>query len=229
VSLDLVLWAATKADLATWGQTNPPNRPLREQVIDTPAVLDDEGNVTTPATYKWQIRKGLEFSWWNGSGNLMLEPRTFRTTVNVDIVQDPRFGFDAVTVPAWATRTEAVVDGEVIGTYDRTTGNTVVFMATGDLPEVGDEVDIYTTTQFVDGQFLLLRIHGEFFDADEIHEGNDVEPWERSRVAKYIKNNGTEQTVQGLTCYEMEGVRIFRYADVLAWCEARGVPGHTYL
>jgi len=114
-------------------------------------------------------------------------------------------------------------------TLDEIMDRTVVFMSTGDLPEVGDEVDIYTTTQFVDGQFLLLRIHGEFFDADEIHEGNDVEPWERSRVAKYIKNNATEQTVAGLTCYEMDGVRIFRYSDVMDWCAARGVPGHVFL
>lgn len=63
--IDLVLWAASKADMLTWGKTNPPANPLVEEQDD------GEGGTINVA------RPGLEFGWWAGSGDFMTAAGTY--------------------------------------------------------------------------------------------------------------------------------------------------------
>ena len=64
--IDLILYAPSKAALTTWAETNPPNNPMR--------YLD--------ADSAWQIRPGLEWSWWGGDGNFKTSAGSFN--VNSD-------------------------------------------------------------------------------------------------------------------------------------------------
>lgn len=50
--IDLILYAPTKQDMLTWAETNPPNNPMRYRDVES----------------AWQIRPGLEWSWWGGDG-----------------------------------------------------------------------------------------------------------------------------------------------------------------
>lgn len=57
MALDLVLWAPTKAALATWAASNPPANPL----------MDAEGNT----------REGVSYCWWAGTGQFMTAPGVY--------------------------------------------------------------------------------------------------------------------------------------------------------
>lgn len=90
-----------------------------------------------------------------------------------------------------------------------------------------------TAPTYIPGEVLLLRIHGDFFNTDRLEpdeaDPDKAEQWARSKVARFIKNNGTPGTVQGVNYYELDGVRIFRAADVQAKLVEWGVPGHEWL
>jgi hypothetical protein len=71
-----------------------------------------------------------------------------------------------------------------------------------------------------------------------IYRGDDVlaasgEQFVKSRVAKYIKDNGTFGTTSAangsIPYYELAGVRIFRPADVTAWLSVNNLPGHEWV
>jgi hypothetical protein len=162
--IDLVLRATSRAALVTWGKTNPPGRPLVEE------VHDGEGGTRNV------IRPGLEWSPWGGTGQVMT----------------------------------------AAGTYD----------------ENGDEL---TPPTYVPGFVALMRVHSEFFDWDRLDEvpadPDDVKEWERSKIAKYIKDNGTPGSLAGgeLPYYELDGVQIFRKKDVDAFLAARGFASHGFL
>ena len=162
--IDLVLYAADKATLRTWGETNPAGRPLIE------SIDDGEGG-----TIK-QARPGLEWSWWAGSGQFMTDAGS-----QTDPETDP---------------------GYVAPTY-------------------------------APGVVLLMRVHGEFFDWDRLEETpadpDDVKEWERSKIAQYVRNNGTPGTMGGIPYYEVDGVRLFRRKDVDTFTSANNLPGHVFL
>ena len=98
----------------------------------------------------------------------------------------------------------------------------------GTYDQDGNEV---TPPQFAPGVVLLLRLHHAFFDDDRLDPADPetAEDWDRSKVARYIKTNGTPGTTAGITYYEMDGVRLYRPADVAAFIAARGLPGHRFL
>jgi hypothetical protein len=62
---------------------------------------------------------------------------------------------------------------------------------------------------------------------------SDGEQWVKSKVAKYIKDNGVLGTTSAnngsIPYYELSGVRIFRPANVEAWLLANDLPGHTWV
>lgn len=161
--IDLVLYAPDKASLLTWAKTNPPANPLVEEVDD------GEGGTRN------QVRPGLEWSWWAGSGQFMTDP------------------------------------------------------GSGGDPEAPG----YVAPSYAPGVVLLMRIHGEFFANDVLNETpadpEDVKEWERSKVAKYIKDNGTPGTMGGIPYFEVGGVRIFRRKDVDEFAAANNIPGHVFL
>jgi hypothetical protein len=78
-----------------------------------------------------------------------------------------------------------------------------------------------------------MRVHGEFFDWDQLNETpadpDDVKEWERSRIAQYVRNNGTPGTMGGIPYYEVDGVRLFRRKDVDTFTSSNNLPGHVFL
>lgn len=105
--------------------------------------------------------------------------------------------------------------------------------AKGTYDQDGNEI---TPPSFLPGFVALCRIHGDFFHQNRIEVGdpdydeNDVqEQWGRNRVARYIKTNGTPGTMGGIPYYEVDGVRMFRPADVTAFLAANNLPGHEWL
>lgn len=94
---------------------------------------------------------------------------------------------------------------------------------------VDQDGNVTTPATYIPGEVLLMRIHGDFFNSDRIPDAADQEQWSRSKVARFIRNNGTPGTVQGVNYYELDGVRIFRAADVQAKLAEWGVPGHEWL
>ena len=166
--IDLILHAADKATIKTFAETHG----LREQYVETPAVIDPEtGEVTTPAVMAWRDKHGLEYVWWAGSGKML----------------------------------------RTLGTYDAE----------------GNEL---TAPTYVNGVVVILRLHSDFFEDDRLDTEEEIpEQHHRSKTARYIKNNGTADTVQGINCYVLDGVRLFRPADVQAKLTEWGVPGHEFL
>lgn len=160
--IDLVLYATDRQALVTWGESNPPGRPLIE------TVDDGEGG-----TVKRAVR-GLEWSPWAGSGQFLT----------------------------------------AAGTYD----------------QEGNEI---TPPTYAPGYVIKMRIHSEYFDWDREDtvpaDPEDVKEWERSKVANYIRQNGTPGTMGTIPYYEVGGVRIFREKDVQEFLSANSLPGHRFL
>lgn len=99
-------------------------------------------------------------------------------------------------------------------------------------PEFDENGDIATPATFLPGIVAVLRI----FTADDAVDTADLDPgedettqWARSKVARYIKTNGEAGTIGGISYYEIDGVRIFRPAEVTAWLSARNLPGHEWV
>ena len=88
-----------------------------------------------------------------------------------------------------------------------------IVKALGTYDEEGNEL---TPVEFFPGVAVLLKIH---LAADKLADQNEdgtLEQWERSKAAKWIKDNGTPGTAQGITYYDVDGVRLFKPADVLS-------------
>ena len=90
-----------------------------------------------------------------------------------------------------------------------------------------------TAPSFAPGVVLLLRIHGEFFKDDNLTPAEDDpekdEQWARSKVVRYIKNNGTPGIVLGIRYYELDGIQVYKPEDVAEFIAARNVPDHRFL
>jgi len=90
-----------------------------------------------------------------------------------------------------------------------------------------------TPPTLLPGFVALVRIHGAFFDGTRLEPAPDdpeaSEQWARSAVAQYIKNNGTPGTMGSIPYYQIDGVRMFRPADVTAFLAANDLPGHEWL
>lgn len=87
--------------------------------------------------------------------------------------------------------------------------------------------NVTTPATYLTGFVVLCRLHSTVAENDTISEGS--EQWQRSRVAKWIKTNGTLGTFGGIPCYTVNSVRLFRAVDVFAWCASNGMPGHEWL
>ncbi len=221
--LDLMLWAATKADLATFAK----NRGLLVQNSDS----------------EWVNARGFDYVWWEGgglTGKFVTEVKQLRASDQaVDIVLGNEFGFQGAE-PAWigsgvtAEEPRTVNSGGVIGVWDRRQGNYNVFTAVGAVPTVGTELDIYTPAEVLPGLLAKVRIFPPLFLSDRIIP-DDLDPdkeeqWARSLLVQAIKNNGTAGTVAGgaIPYYEWDGVRILRFVDVVTWLAARGRKPHIW-
>ena len=111
-------------------------------------------------------------------------------------------------------------------TFSWWNGSGNLMTAPGTYDELGVEL---TPPTFAPGQFTLLRIYGDFFNQDHIDDPVDDEAWSRSKVARYIKNNGTPGSIVGLPYYQFDGIRVFTYEAVQQEVLSRGAPGHMWL
>lgn len=97
----------------------------------------------------------------------------------------------------------------------------------------GDGNEI-TPPSYYGGVVALVRVYGQFFDADVIDPSDPdydaTEQWGRSRLAKYIKNNGTSgSTPAGWPYWELDGVKLFKPETLEAFLSANSLPGHVWL
>ena len=97
--------------------------------------------------------------------------------------------------------------------------------AKGTYDEQGFEL---TPPTFAPGVVALLRI----YTADDAMtpEGEEPEQWQKSKIAKYIRDNGTPGSFLGgaVPYYEVDSVRLMRPADVQTWLAANNLPGHIW-
>ena len=86
-----------------------------------------------------------------------------------------------------------------------------------------------TPPTFAPGVVALLRIYTA---ADTLDPGaiENPEQWQKSRIAKYIRDNGTPGSFFGgaVPYYEMDSVRLMRPSDVQTWLTSEGLPGHEW-
>lgn len=109
-------------------------------------------------------------------------------------------------------------------------GSGKMMTAKGTYDQDGNEI---TPPTFLPGFVALVRIHGQFFE-DNVLIPDDADPdkleqWARNRVVQYIKNNGTPGTMGSIPYYEVDGVRMFRPADVKGFLNNKNLPGHEWL
>lgn len=95
---------------------------------------------------------------------------------------------------------------------------------------VAGDVEV-TPARYLDGVVAMMRL---YFADDRLDPGDDPEgdeQWKRSKVAKYIRDNGTPGSLAGgsIRYYEIDDVRLFRAADVQGWLASEGLPGHEWL
>ena len=83
-----------------------------------------------------------------------------------------------------------------------------------------------TAATYMAGFVMLARIHSTLELADAIAGTGEL--WTRSKVAKWIKDNGVLSSVGGLPCYTVASVRLLRAQDVIAWCAANGMAPHEW-
>lgn len=111
-------------------------------------------------------------------------------------------------------------------------GDGKLMTAKGTYDRDGSEI---TPPTYASGVVAIIRITGDFSfggEADQLTP-DDTDPdkdeqWARSRVARFIKNNGTQDTSDGISYWELNGVRLYEPADVAAFLVTNDVPGHTW-
>lgn len=86
-----------------------------------------------------------------------------------------------------------------------------------------------TAPVYVAGLVAIIRLSGEFFGQDRLDAEPDAEQWARSKVIRYIRQNGQLGQTAGIAFVEMDGVRLFRPSDVQAKLADWGVAGHEWL
>jgi hypothetical protein len=87
---------------------------------------------------------------------------------------------------------------------------------------------VVTPATYVPGFVMLMTIYRD----DDVLAATG-EQFVKSKVAKYIKDNGvfgrTSAANGNIPYYELSGVRIFRPQDVETWLAANGLPGHQWV
>lgn len=94
-------------------------------------------------------------------------------------------------------------------------------------PVLDAQGNVTTPATYMTGFVVVCRLHSSLFTNDRI-DGAQGEQWARSKVAKWIKGNGTLGQIGGIPCYTVNSVRLFRATDVQGWLDARGLPGHEW-
>lgn len=100
-------------------------------------------------------------------------------------------------------------------------------------PEYDEEGNLLKGPVHMPGVVALARIHASFFDGDKIEPASDDpekgEQWARSKLVRFIRENGRIGQAGGIPYAEIDGVRVLRPADVQAKLAEWGAPGHEWL
>lgn len=227
MSIDIIVHANTVQDLVDFALTHPAGNPL--------AVEQDDGEGGTFIVR----RPGFAFYPWGGDGRYPKDPRTLQASGDVDVIQGNRFGFTVPNQPWLQAGVTAEKDGEVIGTFFSYISGNAVFDAVGDLPEIGETLDIYTPLTFVPGVTYLFQIFPPYAQDDRLeyvpdNEDDDSRDFQdrRSKLVEYVKNNvngSTGTTTEGIPYLELDGVRIFKPKDAVERLQSLGIPGWEML
>lgn len=94
-------------------------------------------------------------------------------------------------------------------------------------PVLDKDGNVTTPATYMAGFVVNCRIHSDAAKDDRI-EGGKGEQWSRSKVAKWVKDNGTLGSIGGIPTYTVNSVRLFRAADVQGWLDSKGLPGHEW-
>jgi hypothetical protein len=112
-------------------------------------------------------------------------------------------------------------------------------------PVLDKDGNVTTPATFLAGYVVNCRIHSNKYADDMIGEAKAAplggepavvkdatvvkgEQWARSRVAKWVKDNGTLGSIGGIPCYTVNNVKLFRAADVQGWLDSKGLPGSEW-
>lgn len=204
MTVDIVIRGNTRKELVEWGKRN--------NVIKE--VENDQGETVN------QLRNGFYWSQWNGSAVMMKSPLTSRGKLPVAIVQEPRFGFTIPatrSLPGWVddTVTANDADGNVVGTYDREQGGYAVFRATGDVPAVDDELEIFSGPTFWPGFYVLFR-----FSENRMKEYRALK--------KIVRTEGVQGDAGGIRYFSWDGIEFAKLSDIEKLMEQQGTPGHEF-
>lgn len=210
--LNLLLWASDKQTIVEFAK--------KYKLIVRPGNLWDEEGEDTP---KWVNRPGFEYAFWDGSGVMKIKEWDIRSTREVSLSENNEFAFEVPggNFPTWLDESVALRDFKVVGLFKRTQGNFAIFKGAA---TIGETLDIgVQDTQFLNGFVVVTRFTSEALSDDQIIEDDTLEPWEKSKIAKFLKDNGTPGTIQGINYFELDSVRILRPRDVKDFLELRGI------
>ena len=97
------------------------------------------------------------------------------------------------------------------------------FAITKPVYDSSNPFNVITPATYLPNSVVLTRVDDP---ADAITEG--TEQWQRSVLAKWLKDNGTLGTVGGFPCYTTAGVDMLRASDVFAWVKTQGLASHEW-
>ena len=83
-----------------------------------------------------------------------------------------------------------------------------------------------TAATYMAGFVMLARIHSTLEIADALAGTGEL--WTRSKVAKWIKDNGVLGLVNGMPCVTVASVRLMRGQDVNTFCATNSSPAHEW-
>lgn len=93
------------------------------------------------------------------------------------------------------------------------------------LPVLDAQGAVITPATFLAGFVMIARLTN---GGDAIANPVDTEQWSRSKLAKFIKDNGVLGNIGGIPCYTVSNIRLARATDVLAFLAANNLPGHEW-
>lgn len=111
-------------------------------------------------------------------------------------------------------------------TYDGETRLTAPTYAAGVVAILRFRDDFFIpVTQTVDGEDVTVK-QGDTLEVDP--EADNTEQHTRSRIARYVKNNGTKGKTGTINHWKLGGVKLYRYQDVMDFLEAKGLPKYVH-
>lgn len=209
-------------------------------MIDLMLWSSDLATIRSFATARGLIQNGetapgVEYCLWGGDGAVTRAPRQMRTeaALSLSVLGEAAIVLPGGTAPLWLEDGVTIEnDGEIVGTYDRVQAGRAVFKTPGVTLAVGLTVEVWSPLVTLTGVAVLLRLHSQALVDDALvpddADPDKAEQWARSKVARWVKNNGTLGTIEEIPYYLVDGVRLFRPADAIPLIQSWGGAGHEW-